>query len=134
MVDLFAEEVRQERHDKRGLQMRIVYYLVFFMIATSLALSDQSSCVLHISADRYVFTTGEPIKLNISLMNSSQQKLRLLNTSPREDYELVVKDGAGNLMPLTRLGQNIKSTRHQVYLHATTTSLSKGMEIKDSLL
>gem|GEM_PF-4917500 len=73
--------------------------------------------IFHIAArtlsDRYVFELGEPIVLRLSVTNSSDADLFILQSCESLDYKLTVKNEQGQNVPLTTEGQRL-TNRYEV--------------------
>jgi len=83
---------------------------------TSLGITEQSNrrksvvegkVVLLAEPEKQVFTSGEPITVKFSLRNETNQEIYIVQTDPRKDNEVEIKNVRGEKIPLSEKGRKL---------------------------
>ena len=92
---------------------------IFLVGATSLGISEQSNrrksvvegkVVLIAEPEKQTFKSGEPITVKFSLRNNTNQEIYIVQTDPRKDNEVEIKNVRGEKIPLSEKGRKLLDT------------------------
>jgi hypothetical protein len=78
------------------------------------------------------FRVGQPVEIAIRLKNVSATSVRVGDSNPAVDFELVVTDAAGSEPPRTEYGKRAFNMEIPI-LRAATLDLDPGQEVQNSL-
>jgi hypothetical protein len=62
---------------------------------------------LYAQVEPVAYQPGQPVLLKLIIRNSTGMVLTLVETGPEKDYRLIIKDGRGRDVPLTKYGENL---------------------------
>jgi hypothetical protein len=91
-------------HNPRGA-MRTSLLVIFLLTISNAFATAPKPFSLAISTPEAAVKSGSEVKVKIVITNTSNQPITIAKNSPACNYRLDVRDGKGNLVPMTRAGR-----------------------------
>ncbi len=101
--------------------------LAFFCLCNLtpvLAQSVAGSWQIEVKADQASFYKGQSHqKLNVTITNTSSKALWVTDSNPLANYDVVVTDHEGKLVPMTARGQALRDGQNEVFTRVVRASI-----------